>query len=110
MIRDYMVVQERKAEKLQTTVKLLIEEGWQPLGGVTYAQEDTDDWLLQPMVKSDIEVMGRTDLRQDDVLVVTIEHQITKEMAHDIRAQVENLFPGNKVIVLVGGMTLSAMG
>lgn len=36
-IRDYRVIVGRTAEEMETQVRVLVEEGWQPSGGMVYA-------------------------------------------------------------------------
>ncbi len=49
------------------------------------------------------------DIRPGDTIVICVPQEISKQQASVIRANAEEQFPGFKVVVLTGGVTLGVM-
>lgn len=68
------------------------------LGGVRYARYSAADQSAF--------TIGRVAVGPDDVIVMKVDHQITRATAASIRRQVQESWPNNRVIVLDADLTL----
>lgn len=62
-----------------------------------------DAWRAQAEIQ-------RLELNPGDALLIRVRANLTKEMAEDIRATVQDRFPSNPVLVLTDAFTVTVLG